>query len=272
MLRIVQLLAVVAVVSASVIKESDEDSISAEINVNSNYILALNRVFLSSKIGPIFLSIAYRTTDHDCVDKHIKKFNLTQKLADLIEVEYDELSLRSKQELSEIVWKPLRLCSSKFRSISDTAFDILMSFGHIVRAFKDEPEFARIMNAIKCANGNAIEQKLIDPSNYPLAKFSTEKEELICTEIENMYNAKMQEYMLFLGDSECMRKVFDDTGKLLLRILSLLQVELTPEQHKNESERFFGDIKKIYEIEGSCGDTVDLDLLCKEVMSMKIFE
>lgn len=128
------------------------------------------------------------------------------------------------------------------------------------------------MNAIKCANGYAIEEKLIDPSNYSLALFAGEEEELMCTEMENEYNAKMQDYMQIFGDSECMRKVFHETGKLLLRILSLLQVELTPVQHKSESERFFGDIKKIYEIEGSC-DTSNLDLLWKEVMSQsdKIF-
>lgn len=133
-LRIVQFLAVIAVVSASVIKESGEDSTSAEkveTEVTRNYFIALKLVFLSSKIGPMFYDIASRTTDHKCVDEHIKKFNFTQKLTDLVEVDYNELTLSIKQELSEIVWKPLRLCNSKSRSISDTVFDMLMSFGHI---------------------------------------------------------------------------------------------------------------------------------------------
>lgn len=205
----------------------------------------------------IFYDIIERSIDYDCAAEHLEKYKLDEKLADIIDNQANYTMNRMK-EVFYVFSKPLTMCSSKARPIADTIFDLIMSLGYIVRDFKDEPELAEYTIFLKCANNYAFEKSLINASVY--SYMYTE-----VSSCEELKKRVIDEIKIASGEDSCLEETTYDSFDYLLRTILLTQFQLTPEQHQNESDRFFNGLKKIVNKSGLCGyrDCVEADVLNK---------
>lgn len=242
----VLLFAVISVAYAGVI-ENTIGSDNADVEANYKQGLKDIQKFLRVNVHPkaeYYFGIVERSINVSCAAEKVKKYGLDEKLAELIGNEA-EFTDKQKKEFTYIIFKPLQLCSTISRPISDTIFDVVMSFGHLVRAFKDEPELAEYMTFVKCANNYAVKNKLIDPKVYALDyKFIDPMEKFACEEMKKEF---LEGY-----DEACWKESAADTVNFAIRTVLLTQVKLTSQQHQTVSDYFFNEMNRISEKTGVC--------------------
>lgn len=245
----VTIFAVITITSAGVIENNIDPDVS---DVKENYKQALHIVkkILNENVHPqagYFYNIFERSIDIDCAAEKVKKFGLEENLAEFIghEGRYTQNKI---EKFTYVMTKTVSSCSSKSRPTINFMFDLFMSFGHIVRAFKDEPELAKFSKKLKCLNNYAVEIKMIDPSIYPLDyTYTDHKEKTDCDDLINYHNKTDD------GKDACEgEKKFDDTFHLVLKPFLLTQVKLTPEQHHFEADHFFNEYNRIVDKMSKC--------------------
>lgn len=245
---------VISVVSAGVIENtigSDFSDVKTNFKKGFKIIVKSLSKNIHPKVGELY-KIFERSIDTDCAAEKVKKYELDDDLAEILSSDVTEHTDKQEKELAYIYGKTLQLCSSKSRPISDTIFDVIMSFGHIVRAFKDEPELAEIITFLKCANNYAVEKKLIDPSGYQLSyKYTDETEKQACDELKSGVLIKIKE-TLGKDDACSEQNTVEDTIHLTLRTILLTQVKLTPQQYQTESDYFYNQFNEIGDNSGGC--------------------
>lgn len=253
----VLVLTIIAFVSANVI-ENSIDSNSELIAIKTNYIQGFQKVrkYLNENVHPkagYYYGIIERSIDIDCVAEKVKKYRLADNLAMLINDEHNDTK-KMKNKLGFFYGKPLSVCSNKSHSISNTLFDLIMSFGHIVRAFKDEPELKEFTNYLSCANNYAVEKKLIHISMYTFDYENIdEADKDACHSIKIQLFEQMKSQ--FKDNADCWEdKVEKLVIKFFLRTLLLLQIKMTPEQNQIELDRFYDDANEMSDEAAICAN------------------
>lgn len=250
---LVLLFAVITIASSGVI-DNTIGLETAEVEANYKQGLKKMETYLNenvhSEAGRLF-GIVKRSIDVGCAAEKVKKYKLADKLADLISNEA-EFTKRQGKEFGYIMARPLQACSTISRAVGKTIFDMLMSFGHIVRAFKDEPELAEYMVFVKCLNNYAVEKKLIDPEIYPLNYIYTEEEDK--AECDGMKEGFWEGVNEDLESQEaCTKEAVTETLNLIIKDVLLTQVRLTSEQHQTEFDYFYNQFDEITDKYGACG-------------------
>lgn len=201
-----------------------------------------------------FLAIFTRSVDMNCAVEQLgKPQEIKDTLNEILNIEGRKRTTKEETSLVYILLKISIPCSNKSRPVSDFIFDALMSLGHLVRAFKDEPEIKKYTKTpLKCLNAYAVKNKLINTAEYPIDyKLNNESDEAeTCAELEAYAIGLLNEFMD--GEPECMKVFIRKRVDNLLRTILLLQVELTPEQRKTESDRWFNDEMELIKNEGTC--------------------
>lgn len=181
----------------------------------------------------------------ECIASRISDLEFEDLLSDLT----SEGGIRNDNDELRLLFILLQAgipCSDKTRPVNDFVFDLILSFGHIVRAFKDEPELSKFAMLLKCANNFGIENNIIDPSEYPVDRNNPE-EEYICEAIQNFFEEAMLEM------PECLQIAVNRTIHNKVRTLILTQTEWTPEKLQFESLRHFHENMDILDEFGRCG-------------------
>lgn len=201
-----------------------------------------------------FLAILTRSVDMNCAVEQLRKpKEIKDTLNEILNVEGRNRTSKEETSLVYILLKISIPCSNKSRPVSDFVFDALMSLGHLVRAFKDEPEIQKYTKTpLKCLNAYAVKNKLINAAEYPIDyKLNSETDETeTCTELFAFAIGLLNEFMD--DEPECMKVFIRKRVDNWLRAILLLQVKLTPEQRKIESDRWFNDEMELIKNEGTC--------------------
>lgn len=221
-------------------------------SIKENYKKGLSdfKKILNTKFFPKagdYFGIIERTIDYDCVAEKLEKYKLREELADIVANTSGFIETNRLKEVFYVFVKPVPKCFSMSRSIiSNTLFDLIMSLGHIVRAFKDEPELAEYMDQFKCANNYAYEMNLLDASVYPFiyAEVPTcgELWKKVCGEIKSAS-----------GNDACLEETALNSIEFIIRTILLTQFKLKPEQYQKESDCFFNGYNEIADKAGLCG-------------------
>lgn len=249
-----------ALIAVAVSKSIDTNEISTERDELEEKIRQgfnqtteiLNTIMGNSMIGSV-LAIFERSIDMTCAANELKNpKEMEESLISNLLITEDR-SEKDEMQLAYILLKVALPCSTKLRPVSDFLFDAIMSFNHLVRAFKDEQELKTIAQNIRCVNNYAARKGIIDPAIYPIdheLKSETDDEE-ICKELESELMQMLDEDME--DEPECQKKLVRKNIDIMLRTLLLVQLQLTPEQHKAESDRFYNSEIELIRTEGTCG-------------------
>lgn len=208
------------------------------------------------KLGDYLGSIVERKIDYDCVAEKLEKYKLHEKLSEIVANYTGFIDTDRLKEVFYVFVKPVPKCFGMTRAISNTIFDLIMSLGHIMRSFKDEPELAEYMDQFKCANNFAYEMNLLNSSVYPYTY----------TEVPNcgeLWKRVCDEIKVASGNDSCLAETALDSIEFIVRTVLLTQFELTQEQHQKESDCFFNGYIAIADKAGLCGfrEYVDYEIL-----------
>lgn len=189
-----------------------------------------------------------RSIDLKCKTKTLKTYKFDEKYVDYMK-RLDQTTPAS--EIRELAFMDIITsykCSNKLRLTDNFVFDLMMSFGHLYRAFKDEPELSLFVKfAVKCANNYVVNQKLWDLEKYPIDYELDELDSVECqgtkTFVEQlMGNDVEDENFTELKDllsADCWKESRQYSFDLVLRTILLVQINLTAEQRQHESDKFF---------------------------------
>lgn len=121
------------------------------------------------------------------------------------------------------------LCSTKTNAILEFAFENLMSYHTLLKAFIDDPEMAELYDILHCANKYAVDKGITVPHQYELnynLKNETEEE---CAAMIANFDDSISMYEDITRDQlekPCTKKVFDEAKNFVTRNTLLIQVEL----------------------------------------------
>lgn len=195
------------------------------------------------------LNIFERSIDMECAVDEIKQKGFTQKLADLTNKNV-RLNKHEELQLAIIMVKSGMKCSTKTRPLTAFMFDAVMSFGHIVRAFKDEPELTEQNFMMRCANDYAVKKNLINQEYNFDRQMKNTNEEQKCNDFETK---TVQMMMMYLpAEPKCIRQQAEKNFEMALRTVLLTQVELTTEQRKIEMNRFHDSMMIVLDDDATC--------------------
>lgn len=242
---------IVFAVIAFAASELVEDDSWYHTKMNFKRGIVLMKSVAKSRVGThINLDMFERSMDMECVVDEIREKGFEQKLADLTQQNV-VLSEHEELQLALIMVKSGMPCSSKARPITSFMFDFVMSFGHIVRTFKDEPEYAEQNFMLRCANDFAIKRELIDQQEYDLDRQMwnpTEQQKCADFEITALLNLINN----FPAVGTCMGKQIKKHSDAIMRTLLLTQVELTAEQKSRELNLFHESMMEILDDDATC--------------------
>lgn len=191
----------------------------------------------SKHIFAPFLEIFERSIDVECAAEKVKVYGLEEELANLTH-QHKPLDKHGHWQLAFILLEAGLPCSSKTRPVTNFAFDFVMSFGHVVRAFKDEPEMMGYAMLLKCANNYAVKENLIDTNEYSIDHDLKSSEEEMCTVLQmRVIEAMNKGNVGDVFDMKC--KGPQRAVNSMLRTALLTQIELSPEQRKVELGKFY---------------------------------
>lgn len=202
------------------------------------------------------LTICMRSIDTKCMreTQELHKFKdiyieLANKISD-----WKSLTEIQKNEFISIQVLTSFRCSNKLKPISRFIFDFVQSFGPIVRAFVNETELVEYKNELKCANNYAVKKKLWDIVKYPVEYELNVNELAKCDAEITQFKAEIQRITFnhLNTNKECMKQAVEDTIDSLLKVVLLMQVEMTSEQRNQEVERFHGGIIELYDRRVTC--------------------
>lgn len=198
-----------------------------------------------------------RSFDPKCMSDNQKLHHFDAKYIELAN-KLDHLTDSEKIEIAFIHLSTAVRCAKKIKPINEFLFDFVMSFGHLVRAFKDEPELADIKKYLRCANNYVVTKKFWDNVKYPIDyEFINDEEKTECEALKTMLHDAIND----TGDlpeeighfvSDCLKKSTQDSIDYAVKFLLLLQVDLTPEQRDHEFDSFFNGNIKMFDDQVSC--------------------
>lgn len=244
--------------------ELKDSGFEEKLETSSKIIKELLEKSDSSKvenIGKIVYAIFKRSINVKCFEQKLEKLEWTTKFSELVG-RSEGLNDVEKAEVVMMYAGVGVLCSNKLRPIEEFIFDALMAVGHLVRAFKDEPELEKYFFYLRCANKVAIDKKYWDFADYQLNTQLSGLETGICEDFTNMLEEAIQEKIKEgikspdgedeIKLSECRQNTIKDSLPFLIKYLLLTQVELTPEAQEAEKENFIATHSKLSEQSLKC--------------------
>jgi hypothetical protein len=208
------------------------------------------------------LKIFKRSIDVKCAEEKFERFGWKTKFNKFLN-QVDDLSESERAEVVVMYVEIGSLCSNKLGAIENFFFDALMALGHIVRAFKDEPELDEFTFYLRCLNKFAIDKKYWDFDDYELNTNLNEIETLQCEGLtSNLEEIVRDKFLKGIKPTngedevefvECHKKSFEDSMKLSFKYILLTQVELTSEEKEAERTKFSKANRKLYEESLQCG-------------------
>lgn len=206
------------------------------------------------------LKIYIQSIDAKCMKKTQELFNFTARFIELANRidEKEEFTVAEKRDLTTIQVLTSFKCSDKLRPITETVFDLVQSFGHILRAFKDEPELAEYQKYLRYANNYAVTRNMWDVKKYPveyeLTADETEQWKNIEDQVAGVSNLIMFDEKFESLDfaMKCLRKFLPNLIDPTLRLVLSMQVKMTTEQKREQFNRFFSDTSNFYDQTIAC--------------------
>lgn len=183
----------------------------------------------------------------------MQKLNFTEKFADF-SIRYEELNALEEITFPLMYVSVGSLCSNKVRAVEEFVFDFIMSFGHLVRAFMNEPLLQKEFFFLRCANKYAVEKKIWDISKYPINMKLSEEEMDKCESTTAATVAFLKEAKLDSEEDmdECEQKIAERLAPLVLKLALLTQVELSAEAKEVEKQNFITEENEVSEEAISC--------------------
>lgn len=265
-LKLVVFFAVMAIVSSKTVEKRDVDHHHSDACDNSistsdgfkekwaSVTKGIKSYLRSEKSALVAVNIFERSICANCVEKKLLKLNLTEKF-DTLSSKIDNLDEIEKIQLGSIYAGTGILCSNKVRPIQEFVFDLIMSFGHLIRAFKDEPELKEYFFFLRCANSYVIRKNYWDNTEYSINNELDEDEKFQCKNFSDEIEKTIKEQIEDSSDhddSECSKAIIEKTIPFVMRTILLAQVDLTPKQLEEERERFFKKEKELNEKSMKC--------------------
>lgn len=261
------------VASKSVVELSEVGTNDISVDLENSIFAKNEKVFkkdfkniLSSQrvkdaIGQLLFDIFSDSIGKKCANQKTNKLNFSSDfLAYINGAEGEE----KEKITSAVVYISVGLmCSNKVRPFKEFVFDAVMSVGHLVRAFVNEPLLEDYMLYLRCANKYAVDNNIWDNSTYPVNTRLSEDEHFVCdmslSEIKELI--KDQEINSKIGQSkfgnldkieECNKKAQEETMKFWLRTVLLTQVELTAEARETEKQKYIAQSDELTEEGFNC--------------------
>jgi hypothetical protein len=194
--------------------------------------------------------ILLNSIDEKCAEEKLQNLDWTETFNNLTS-RIDNLNEKEQIGLHLMYAGIGSICTSKNRPILEFFFDAIMSFGHLVRAFMNEPELSEYFFYLRCANNYAINENIWDNKKYPI-NFKLQDEELVeCSLLKTIVDSHIEEMKDLSseeeGDEECLEKSLRGTLAFALRTLLLTQVDLTSEDKQIEKEIFIKENNRLNE-------------------------
>lgn len=256
-------LAIIASTAAKVIDFTTNEISTGDQSFDDAYKHLLGHIDklleIPGEVSPLFgtiLPLVIRSVDTKCMHDNLKLHKFDAKFVDLAN-RFETLTKAGERELFYIHVVTSFRCTKKLRPINEFLFDFFLSFGHIVRAFKDEPELAEYQGYLRCANNYVVTHKLWDVVKYPIDyELKTEEAEM-CSSVKTMigdFIKTMDQIAPEAQDliTECLKTTTQDMIDFFVKYFLLLQVELTPEQRDQEFETYYKDYLKLYDEQVTC--------------------
>lgn len=204
---------------------------------------------------PIYIipvNIFERSIFPSCVEKKLADFNMTEQFNTFIK-NIDSLHHFDEMKFGLMYFATGILCSDKVRPIQEFFFDMIMSFGHLVRAFMDEPELKEYFFFLRCANSYVIRKNYWDNNEYPINSQLNEHERNYCQILSDRVEETLFGHFKVSSDeSDCLDNIMEKTIPFEMRKLLLAQVELSPQKLNAEKEKIFEKKSQLREQDMKC--------------------
>lgn len=185
-------------------------------------------------------SVLLRSIDKACVLNHYKNHGLVDKIPDFKNSKFSEIDLLILSGFA-------KACSSKIENMLSFVFEAFMSAHFLLEIYLHEPEFKEFNEMLMCANNYAFNNKYLDSEVYMINHTLPAENETSCRlmieGVEKEISHTQVTYQRYLP-AECVKEIFDDAKKILLKYALLIQIDLTAEQKKELRSKFIADVRK----------------------------
>jgi len=238
---------------ASINNHSDDDNLSIAVVPSPGHVKALldeiSEIILqdNSFMGPLARSLL-RSIDTQCVFDFYKTSNMTHQLPS------SPISENIPPTLVKFVMASM-LCSSKLKAFEDFQFEFVMSFGVLLKAFIDDPEFETFSDMLTCTNKYGVDKKYLDPNAYKF-NYEVKPEKMsLCNDWIEMAQSALYMYMSqleIITGEKCLEYLGEKTEASLLKTIMLIQVDLSEAQKLLERENSFEDTRDVVKAVTTC--------------------
>jgi hypothetical protein len=139
-------------------------------------------------------------------------------------------------------------CSSKTDLLLETLFDVVMSLHPLIKAYIDDSQYDKYLQMLICANSHAIDMNILDPSVYDFKHEVSAENQDECNDLIDLKNewiSKMRVDIRKQTKRPCSIRIASAVEKILIKIVLLVQVELTEQQKNQERSTFVMQTRQV---------------------------
>lgn len=212
--------------------------------------------FRIDPVKHIFLKVGISSVDRKC---------MYRKYADNKVLKYINLDeIKENPELGFVFASIAFQCSSKLDVLGQFVFDNFMTYHILYDAFVDEPALKNYTSYVKCANKYAIDNHVLEETVHGTKLKVPSGHSEICDEFNTVYKAYTSMIKIMVRrkfERTCVISFLDYVEKVLFRTTLLIQVDLTPDQQKQEREKFVQEIHEVLKNVITCAKTQRSDFI-----------